>query len=93
MIEVKTWIIDTIDVENDVKWYNANSHLRPEVIPATLRDVKGYDSGWCDASTGAQIVVKGAQIRLTTTNQSEEAWMLLKFGKRAILERVECYES
>lgn len=77
---VKVWSIDGV-YDGDVDWYN-NSNLQVTVDYVDTR----VDSGWCDSATGAQIVTSSSKIEVTTFNEQEEVWLLLKFGDRALLK-------
>lgn len=44
----------------------------------------GYDSGWCDATTGARIINKNDRAFFKNVNEQEYTLLLLKFGDRLL---------
>ena len=44
----------------------------------------GYDSGWCDASTGARIIGKNDRAMFKNVSEPESTLLLLKFGNRLL---------
>lgn len=42
----------------------------------------GFDSGWCDMTTGARIIGKNDRARFNNVNDVELTLLTLKFGKR-----------
>ena len=44
----------------------------------------GYDSGWCDMSTGARIINKNDRALFKDVNEQEYTLLLLKFGTRLL---------
>lgn len=69
---------DDIDFLNEttIKFVIFNSHgLAPETQI-------GYDSGWCDASTGARIINSNDRVLFKSVSASELTLLTLKFGDR-----------
>ena len=44
----------------------------------------GYDSGWCDAFTGARIIGKTDRAMFKNVTEQESTLLLLKFGDRLL---------
>jgi hypothetical protein len=44
----------------------------------------GFDSGWCDASTGARIINKNDRAMFKSVSDSELTLLTLKFGDRLL---------
>lgn len=64
--------------ETTISFEIINSHgLAPETK-------LGYDSGWCDASTGARIINKNDRAMFKNVSASELTLLTLKFGDRLI---------
>ena len=64
--------------ETTVEFEIFNSHgLAPETKV-------GYDSGWCDASTGARIINNNDRVLFKNVSEQELTLLLLKFGSRLL---------
>lgn len=44
----------------------------------------GFDSGWCDMTTGARIINKNDRAMFKNVGESELTLLTLKFGKRLL---------
>jgi hypothetical protein len=42
----------------------------------------GFDSGWCDATTGARIISERDRVRFNNVSPEELTLLVLKFGER-----------
>ena len=64
--------------ETTIKFEIFNSHgLAPETQI-------GYDSGWCDMSTGARIINKNDRALFKNVSEQEHTLLMLKFGSRIL---------
>jgi hypothetical protein len=64
--------------ETTIKFEIFDTHgLKPETQ-------LGFDSGWCDASTGARIIGKNDRAMFKNVSEPESTLLLLKFGDRLL---------
>lgn len=81
----KIWYLPSPYTEDDCAWVNASGILYHVESPDKL---SANDSGWCDYSTGAEILTDRHKIYLRTTDEKSEMWLKLKYIDRVVLREV-----
>jgi hypothetical protein len=81
---VKTWFLPPPYTQDDLDWMH-NSGLDVEIEEPYGEG----DSGWCDMSTGYQILTNQHKIYIHTFTGEHVTWLLLKYDNRVQLR----YES
>ena len=51
------------------------------------------DSGWCDMSTGSQIITNQHKLYIHTFTDKDETWLLLKYDNRVQLRYASLRDS
>ena len=71
--------------ENDIDFVN-NTTIDFKVISISRLDnnYDNYDSGWCDASTGARIINSQDRVMFKNVNESQLTFLTLKYQDRLI---------
>jgi len=68
--------------EEELTWIN-NSGLMYDLENPDKMTV--YDSGWCDYSTGYEIVTSRHKLFVTTSTPKQETWLKLYWEDRAVM--------
>lgn len=78
-VYMKKFLLTHCKPEEDVDFLN----ITP-IKYIFAKEGPGYDSGWCDATTGCRILSKHDSIFFYVVNNEEEAVLKFKFGDRLV---------
>ena len=85
MKTIKVWLLPAPYTDDDVEWIN-NSNIQYYVENPDRWGEN--DSGWCDYSTGAEILTNLHKIYIRTETEKEEMWLKLKY-----IDRVKLFQT
>jgi hypothetical protein len=79
---MKTWQLECPFTEADAEWLTLSGL---DVIVDSPFRLSDFDSGWCDAATGNEILTDYHKIFINTTTDEEETWLKLRYDDRVYL--------
>lgn len=80
---MKTWQLVCPFSEADCEWLTLSGL---DVIVQPPRRLSEFDSGWCDAATGHEILTDSHKIFINTKDDKEETWLKLRYDDRVYLQ-------
>lgn len=80
---MKTWQLVCPFTEADCEWLTLSGLDVFVEPPPRMGD---FDSGWCDAATGHEILTDYHKIFINTKNDEEETWLKLRYDDRVYLQ-------
>ena len=79
---MKTWQLECPFTEADCEWLTLSGL---DVIVQPPPRLSDFDSGWCDAATGNEILTDYHKIFINTNTDEEETWLKLRYDDRVYL--------
>jgi len=76
---MKTWQLECPFTEADCEWLTLSGL---DVIVQPPPRLSDFDSGWCDAATGNEILTDYHKIFINTNTDEEETWLKLRYYDR-----------
>ena len=82
MITTKIWYLPSPYSDEDLEWLDkSNLYCHVERPYQTYEN----DSGWCDHSSGREVITNNHKIFIKTDNTKDEMWVKLRYIDRVVL--------
>ena len=82
---MKTWQLECPFTEADCEWLTLSGL---DVIVEPPPRMSEFDSGWCDAATGNEILTDYHKIFINTKDDKDETWLKLRYDDRVHLQSI-----